>query len=111
MEKNTGGVVLENTELNERVAALEANEHTIFHQIDEMRSEIKDLRHLTAAVEKLAAGQGVANQKLDSIGRRLLRVENEPVDDFKHYKRLIVGCLLTTTLSAVLAAIIATFLH
>lgn len=111
MEEDTGGVILDSIEINERVAMLEANEHTIFHHIDEMRSEIKDLRRLTVAVEKLAAGQSTANQKLDDISHRLTIVEGEPASDFKHYKRLIIGCLLTTTCSVLLAAILAVVIH
>ena len=36
----------------ERIATLEANNANIFHQLDEIKTDVKDIRRLTVAVEK-----------------------------------------------------------
>ena len=43
-------------------------------------------------------------------GERLERLEHEPTDEYKHYKRLIIGCIITTVIGTVLGAILANVL-
>lgn len=94
-------------DVNERVAKLEADDKVLFHYVDEIRSDVKDLRQLTIAVKEIAVGQKGVTEKLDRIDSRLQNVENNPAEDFRHYKRLIMGCLLTTSITAVVTAILS----
>ncbi len=94
-------------ELSERIAKLEADDKNIFHQLSEIKDEVKDIRRLTAAVEKIALKTESIDSKVDDMGSRLLAVESEPTESFKHYKRLVLGNILTATVSAACAAILA----
>lgn len=94
-------------ELHERVARLEADEKTIFHQLTEIKDEVKDIRRLTAAVEKIAIKTESIDSKVDDMGARISAVEKEPAQNFLHYKRLASGSIITAVISAVCAAILA----
>ena len=94
-------------ELHERVARLEADEKTIFHQLTEIKDEVKDIRRLTAAVEKIAIKTESIDEKVDDMGMRISAVENEPAQNFLHYKRLAFGGIITAAISAVCAAVLA----
>ncbi len=91
----------------ERLAKCEANESNIFHQLTEIKSEVKDIRRLTSAVEKLAVQTKNTVQKIDGIDRRLGTVEQKPAENFRHYKRVIVDCVLTGALGALIGAFAA----
>jgi len=73
-------------EVHERLAKLEADEKNIFHQLTEIKEEVKDIRRLTLAVEKIAVKTESIDSKVDEMGTRISAVEREPTDDFKHYK-------------------------
>lgn len=94
-------------EIHERLARLEADEKNIFHQLSEIKDEVKDIRRLTAAVEKIAIKTESIDLKVDDMGSRLSAVENEPADSYRHYKKLAAGSALTAVVSAACAAILA----
>ena len=94
-------------DFSERLAILEAEDKNIFHQHDEIKSEVKDIRRLTAAVEKMAEQMKNTSCKVDAIDRRLNCVEKAPAEDFKHYKQIIINCIITGILGAVIGAVLA----
>ena len=94
-------------EIHERVARLEADEKNIFHQLSEIKDEVKDIRRLTAAVEKIAVKTESIDTKVDEMGSRISAVEKEPAQSFVHYKRLMTGSVITAVISAICAAILA----
>ncbi|MBQ8338220.1 MAG: hypothetical protein IJY33_03665 [Oscillospiraceae bacterium] len=94
-------------ELHERVAKLEADEKNIFHQLTEIKDEVKDIRRLTNAVEKIAVKTESIDSKVDEMGLRISAVERDPSDSFKHYKRLIAGAVISAAVSSIIVAILA----
>ena len=40
-------------------------------------------------------------------GERLERLEQSPGEDYKYYKRLVIGCVITGIIGAVLGAVFA----
>ena len=94
-------------ELHERVARLEADEKTIFHQLTEIKDEVKDIRRLTAAVEKIATKTESIDSKVDDMGARISAVENEPVQNYTYYKRNALGSIISAVVGAACAAILA----
>lgn len=93
-------------EIQERLARLEADERTIFHQLSEIKDEVKDIRRLTLAVEKIAVKTESIDTKVDNMGHRISAVERQPGDQFTHYKRLIIGGIITAVLSTLTAAVL-----
>lgn len=96
--------------VTERVAALEANEKTIFHKLDEIKADVNDIHELSASVKVIATETMNISQKVDKIDNRLSEVEKQPVAAYTHYKRLIAGCVITGVLGAIIAAIMAVIL-
>ncbi len=95
---------------NERIAKLEADDKNIFHQLDEIKTEVRDIRRLTVAVEKVAAQTENTAKKVDDISNRLGDVERAPSEEFKHYKRALITALVTGTVGTVLGAVFAQIL-
>ena len=93
-----------------RIAVLETNERNIFHQIDEMKEEIKVLRLLATAVQQLADKTENNTALLQKVDKRLANIELQPVGDYNHYKRVIVAALVTGVLGAVLGALLSTIM-
>ena len=61
------GVIKTEENINERISTLEANERNIFHQLDEIKNDVRDIRRLTAAVEKVALQTENTSKKVYSI--------------------------------------------
>lgn len=94
----------------ERIACLEANQKTIFHQLDEIKDDVNDIHELSASVKVIATETVNISQKVDKIDSRLSEVEKQPVAAYTHYKRLIIGCIITGVLGAFITAIVAVVL-
>lgn len=93
--------------VSERIARLEANDSNIFHQLDEIKAEVKDIHKLTTAVEKIAVQTENTAKKVDAISSRLDSVERTPAEDLRHYRRVIATAVLTGIIGAVLGAFFA----
>lgn len=95
--------------------ALKFNNHD--HEIDSLKHRMKDceqeqgvLHKLVNSVDVLAVNMKHMADEQKKQGEHIEKLENEPKEDFKHYKRLVVGCVITTVVGAVLGAVIATIL-
>ena len=99
------GVIKTEENINERISTLEANERNIFHQLDEIKNDVRDIRRLTAAVEKVALQTENTAKKVYSIDKRLEYVERAPAEDMKYYKRAIIGCIATGIIGIILGAV------
>ena len=97
-------------ELEERIAVCEANDKNIFHQLDELKTEVRDMHDLAASVKVIATKTDEINTKVDGIGNRLEKVERVPAEDYRHYKRLIYGCIITGIVGAIIGSIFALIL-
>lgn len=97
-------------EINERLAKLEADEKNIFHQLSEIKEEVRDIHRLTNAVEKIAVRTESIECKVDQMGSRISALEKSPADNFSHYKKVIAGAVITAVISALTAAVFALIL-
>ena len=95
----------------ERIAKLEANDANIFHQLDEIKEDVKDIHRLTSAVEKIALRTESIEKKVDGLDGRIGSIEAEPGQNWRHYKRLVIGCILTGAVGAILGAILTMIIH
>lgn len=94
-------------DVDARLTALETEQKNVFHQLDELKAEVKDIHTLTTSVEKIAVQMDATSKKVDKIDSRLEEIEKEPADSFKHYKRVVIGCIITGLLGAVFGALLA----
>lgn len=80
------------------------------HRMDEREEKDKTLSELATSIRTLAVNMEYMAKEQQKQGERLERLEHEPTDEYKHYKRLINGCIITTVIGTVLGAILANVL-
>ena len=95
---------------NEEVAVkLESHEQEIRTLKDRMKAieeSDKTLSELTTSVKTLAVNMEYMAKEQQKQGERLERLEREPSDNYKHYKRILIGCIITTVVGAFLGALL-----
>lgn len=77
------------------------------HRMKKCEEQQSLLNRLVSSTDKLAINMEYMAKEQKEQGERLARLEHEPAEDFKHYKRLIVGCIITGILSCLLGAVLA----
>lgn len=91
---------------NEEIAKdLTAHEHEIGslkHRVANCEQLQKETSALVRSVDKLANTMEHMVDEQKNQGERLERLENAPADEYKYYKRLIIGCILTSAVTAVI---------
>lgn len=92
--------------VEERLAKLETNQDTLFHYIDEMRKEIKDMKSLVTAVEKIAVKVEGIDTKVSAIDKRMTDVEKLPAKKFDKYKEIIFSTLISLLLGGIVGALL-----
>lgn len=100
---------------NEEVAVrLENHEQEIKslkHRMKEQEERDKTLSELAISVKTLAVNMEYMAKEQKRQGERLERLEHEPADNYKHYKRLIIGCIVTTIVGGIIGAVLAIVLR
>ena len=56
---------------DERISTLEANDKVLFHQVDELKEDVRDIRRLTVAIEKIAGKVDNIDLKVDNVGSKV----------------------------------------
>jgi len=98
--------------MTEQDVAIRLNDHD--HEIGSLKHRVKSCEEnqkvqydLIRTVDKLANAMENMLTEQKSQGKRLERLECEPANDFKYYKRLIVGYVITGIIGVILGAIFA----
>lgn len=88
----------------------EDHEHEIKslkHRMAKCEEQQTTLSRLASSVDVLAVNMQHMAEEQKKQGEHIEKLEKEPAEDFKHYKRLVVGCVITTVLGAVMGAALA----
>lgn len=93
--------------LNERVSYLEAQDKNIFHQLDEIKEDVRDIKRLTVSVERIALQTKSTSEQVVGINERLYNLEQAPAEEAKYYKRVIINCIVTGVISLILGAVLS----
>ncbi len=91
---------------------LKLNDHD--HEIQDLKTKVNAVQDLNTQISNMALNiqklainiETMAETQKDTI-IRLSSLEKVPLEDSRYYKRLIVGCLITGLIGAVLGAIMA----
>lgn len=81
------------------------------HRMNEQEDKDKTLTELTISIKTLATNMEYMAREQKKQGERLERLEHEPTEEYKHYKRLVIGCVITTVLGALLGAFLTNIIH
>lgn len=76
------------------------------HRMEKCENEQTIIEKLVRSVDKLAINMEYMAKEQQEQGKRLERLEQEPAENFKHYKRLIVGCVITGIVGALIGAVL-----
>lgn len=91
----------------------EYHEHEIKslkHRMTKCEEQQSTLSKLASSVDVLAVNMKHMADEQKRQCEHIEKLEKEPAEEFKHYKRLIIGCVITTIIGAVVGAILATVL-
>lgn len=80
-------------------------------RMNEQENKDKTLTELTISIKTLATNMEYMAREQKKQGERLERLEHEPTEEYKHYKRLVIGCVITTVLGALLGAFLTNIIH
>lgn len=93
--------------IEERVSKVEANIDNVFHQLTEIKTDMKDLRQLTVAVEKVATKVNSVDTKLDDVNSRLTEIEKVPATRWEKYRTAIITSIISVIVGALIGGLIA----
>lgn len=98
--------------MNDQQIALKLNDHdheikSLKHRVEEVEQKQSEIGELTQSVNKLAINMGYMLDEQKEQGERLKKLEAEPADNAKYYKRTIISCVITTVIGGILGALIA----
>lgn len=102
--------MMENEEITARLIQADEQIKTLFQRLAKVEQTSDMLSELTASVKVLATNMQHMADEQKQQGERLAKLEKAPADDFNHYKRLIIGCVVTGILGAVVGAVIGLIL-
>ena len=77
------------------------------HRMNDCEDSQALLNKLINSVDKLAINMDYMNKELQVQGKRLEKLESAPAEEYQHYKRLIIGCIITGVVGAILGAVFA----
>lgn len=77
------------------------------HRMNDCESSQELFNKLINSVDKLSLSMEYMNKELQALGKRLEKLENAPMEEFKHYKRAIITSIITGVVGVVLGAIFA----
>lgn len=98
--------------MNEQQIAFKLNDHdheikSLKHRVEEVEQKQSEIGELTQSVNKLVINMGYMFDKQKEQGEMLKKLETEPADNAKYYKRTIISCIITTVIGGILGALIA----
>lgn len=88
----------------------EQNIKSLKHRMEKCEEQQLTLHKLVNSVDILAVNMKHMAEEQKKQGEHIEKLEKEPTEDFKHYKRLVIGCVITTVVGAVLGAVLATII-
>ena len=95
---------------NEEIAVkFEDHEHEIKslkYRVTKCEEQTNTLNKLVNSVDVLAVNMKHMADEQKRQCEHIEKLEKEPVEDYKHYKRLVIGCVITTVIGAILGAVI-----
>lgn len=76
------------------------------HRMDKSEKLQDTLHTMALSIEKMAIKLEHMGKEQQDQGKRLERLEQEPAESFKHYKRVVIGCIITGVLGTIIGAIL-----
>ena len=96
----------------EQDIAIKLNDHdheigSLKHRVDEVEKKQESNNRLTISVNELALNMKYMVEELKEQGSRLKKLESEPIESAKYYRRLIISAVITTAIGIIIGAVLS----
>ncbi len=92
-------------QLSIKVAEHEVKVKALEHRMKDVEDKQESINALAISVNELATNMRYMVEEQRSQGDRLKQLEVEPAESAKHYRRLIIGSILTAIAGLVIGAL------
>ena len=98
--------------MTEREFEIKLNDHdheisSLKHRVKDVESEQKELSLLARNVDRLATNMERMLVEQQAQREEINELKQGPAEEYKHYKRLITGCIFTTAVGTIIGALLA----
>lgn len=102
--------------MTEQDIAIKLNDHdheigSLKHRVSDAEKKQEEFVKLSRNVERLATNMQLMLKEQQKQREELNELRDAPAKEFKYYKHIILGCVITGVIGAVIGAILATVLH
>lgn len=80
------------------------------HRMNEREKTDETLLDLTTSVKTLGLNMEYMLKEQKRQGEHLEKLEHAPTEEYKHYKRLIIGCIITSIIGIIVGAVFTAIL-
>ena len=77
------------------------------HRMTSCERQQEQIAQLVRNTDRLASSIETMTKELERQGKRLEALEKAPSDEFKHYKRVIIGCILTGSVGIIIGSLMS----
>ena len=101
--------------MNQEEIAVKLTKHqeeigSLKHRMNDCEEQQKTIHKLVSSVDRLAINMQNMLEEQQRQRNDIDTLKNAPSDDYKYYKRLIIGCLITGIIGTILGAILKTII-
>lgn len=98
--------------MTEEETAIRLAEHgkeigSLKHRMNDCEEQQKTICKLVSAVDKPALNMEHMLKEQQEQGGRLLKLEQEPGDNYRYFKRQVAGCVITAIIGLIVGALFA----
>lgn len=102
--------------MTEQEIAIKLNDHyheiaSLKHRVTDVEKRQEDFIKLSRNVERLATNMELMLKEQQKQREELNGLRDAPAEEYKYYKHIIWGCIITGIVGAVIGAVLATVIH
>lgn len=96
-----------NEEIAVRLAEHKKEIGSLKHRVDNCEEQYELLHKMATSIDTMAVNMSYMAKEQKKQGEQIEKLEQAPVEEFKHYKRTIIGCVITAIVGTVVGALIS----
>jgi len=97
-------------DLAEKVAVHDTKLESLEHRVGRLETTSEKLEKINLSIKELSINMNNICEEQKKTSEKLDALEKEPLEDFKHYKKVVIGAILTTIVGLVIGYLVAKFL-
>lgn len=102
--------------MSEQDIAIKLNDHdheigSLKHRVLDVEKKQEEFVKLSRNVERLATNMELMLKEQQKQREELNELRNAPAEEYKYYKHIVWGCIITGIVGAIIGAVLATVIH